>query len=277
MPWFALARDLGVIIRTFEPGENPDQTVSHLESHITPRTRVVSVSHVTCTTGYVLPIMRIARLCRARGIFSVVDGAQAVGMIPVNLHHLDCDFYATSGHKWLLGPKGTGFLYVRRDLLGSWRPRWVGAYSDQTFDLDKGVFETLPEARATEYGTRNTALILGLGAAIDFVNVVGIDRAAARGRALARRLAEGLRPIDGVHILTPDSPHSAASITTLRLPSGRMDPWQWCNTLKRDFRIRVRPVGEHRLNGVRVSMHLFNTVGEIDHLVSALKRLLAEH
>ncbi|UCD75543.1 MAG: aminotransferase class V-fold PLP-dependent enzyme [Phycisphaerales bacterium] len=274
MPWLALARDAGLVVRTFEPGDSPDETLELIERNLTPRTRVVSVSHVTCTTGYVLPIRRIAGLCRDRGLFSVIDGAQALGIIPVDLHHLGCDFYATSGHKWLLGPKGTGFMYVRRGMLRTWRPTWVGAYSDEDYDLDAGVFESLPEARAIEYGTRNTAMILGLGAAIDFVNAVGIDRSAAHGRALARRIAEGLRGRPEVQVLTPDADGCAASILTLRLPADHMDPWQWCNTLKRDFRIRVRPVGEHGLNGVRVAAHLFNTVEEADRLISAVQQLL---
>lgn len=274
MPWFALARDRGVTVRTFEPGENPDQTLALLESNISPRTRVLSISHVTCTTGYILPVARICGLCRERGIFTVVDGAQAVGMIPVDLRALGCDFYATSGHKWLLGPHGTGFLYVSRNMLKCWRPTWVGAYSDAKFDLDAGIFETVPAARALEYGTRNIPVILGLGAALDFITAVGIQRAAAHGRALSHRVADALRALPQVTVLTPDAPGCSGSILTLRLPADRMDPWQWCNALKRDFRIRVRPVGEHGLNGVRVSTHLYNTVDEVDRFTAAVAQLL---
>jgi len=275
MPWFGVARDRGITVRTFEPGDGGDDTLGRVEAALSQRTRVVSVSHVMCTTGLVTPVQRIARLCRDRGVFSVIDGAQAVGMIPVDLHALGCDFYATSGHKWTLGPKGTGLMYVRRGLLDQWRPTYVGAYSDRKFDLDRGLLETRPAARSVEYGTRNTPVILGLGAAIDFLEALGAEPIARHGRRLTAHLRRGLRSLPGVEILTPESPDRYASILTFRVTGDARTAGQWCNALKTDRRIRVRPVNEHGLQAVRVSAHVFNTVAQMDRLISALTELMS--
>ncbi len=275
MPWLALARDKGVIVRTFEPGTGGDDTLQRVRMGLTPRTRVVSVSHITCTTGTVLPVRRIAALCRSQGVFSVIDGAQAVGMIPVDLHDLGCDFYAASGHKWLLGPKGTGLLYVRRAMLEVWRATHVGAYSNEAYDLDRGIFETVVAARAVEYGTRNTALTLALGAAIDFARSLGIERIAQHGRALSAHLARRLDDVGEVTLLTPKDAESSASIVTFRVRRPGFDPWKWADTLKNVHRIRVRPVGEHGLGALRVCMHTFNGLEDVDRLVTALGKMIS--
>ena len=273
VPWFALARDRGIGVRLFEPAPTAGETIDRLATALTPKTRVVSVSHITCTLGQVLPIPAIAELCRQRGICLVADGAQAVGMVPLDLHALGCDFYASSGHKWLLGPKGTGFLYVSRRMIDRWRPTHVGAYSDKQFDPDAGVLELLPEARSAEYGTRNAAEMEGLTAAIDFIDGLGMDRVALHGHSLAGRLVEALREFDGVEVLTPREQASSASIVTFRLPQSRWNPWDWADKLRIEYAIRVRPVGEHGLNALRVATHIFNSESEVDRTLQALTEL----
>ena len=276
MPWFALARDRGVTVRTFEVGASDGETMAHIRAAMTARTRVVSVSHVLCTTGAVLPVRQIGELCRERGVISVVDGAQAVGMIPVDLHELGCDFYAASGHKWMLGPKGTGVLYVRQSMLGLWRAPYVGAYSDDRFDLDEGVFEAIRAARSVEYGTRNVPLIEGLGAAIDFLSGLGMEAVAEYGQALAKRFRAEVTSIAPLAILTPDDKHCRASIVTIGAKNGVMDPWRWANALRKRYRIRVRPVGEHGLCGLRISLHIFNSEQQVERLVRALRVIAQE-
>jgi len=273
IPWFALAKDRGVVVRLFEPAPTASETLDHIAAALTPKTRVVSISHVTCTLGQVIPIPALAELCRDRGIYLVVDGAQAVGMLPVDLHALGCDLYAASGHKWLLGPKGTGFLYVSRRMFEHWRPTHVGAYSNKQFDPDAGVLELLRGARSAEYGTRNAADAAGLIAAIDFLDGLGMDRVARHGRNLADRFAESLRAIDGVEVLTPQEKASSASIITFRFPDSCWTPWDWADKLRKEYRIRVRPVGEHSLNAIRMATHVFNTEDELNRTVHALDEL----
>jgi selenocysteine lyase/cysteine desulfurase len=274
MPWLNLAKDEGIIVKTFEPGAGGQDTLDRLSSNLTPRTRAVSVSHVTCTHGLVLPVKEISALCRERGIISVIDGAQAVGMIPVDLHDLGCDFYATSGHKWLLGPKGTGLLYVRRGMLDRWHSIFAGAYSDKKSDLLQGLFERLPEARSVEYGTRNTPIIMGLGAAIDFIEAIRIDRIARYIRGLSLRLRSRLEGMQRIEVLTPSAPAASGAMLSFRVKHSDKSPWQWVDALKTEYRIRVRPVGEINLNAIRVSTHVFNGPDQVDRLVEALTHLL---
>ncbi len=272
MPWFAVREETPITIRTFEPGSGGDDTIERLRGALTTRTRVAMVSHITCTTGLVMPVREIADLCRRQGIVCVIDGAQAVGQVPVDLHSLDCDFYVASGHKWLLGPKGTGVLYVRDEQLDQWRPPFVGAYSDSRFDLSGGVFQRLRPASASEYGTRSTPLVVGLGAALDFLATLGMETVAARGALLAGRLRQGLAELGGVDVLTPSD--AAASILTFRLPAAGGDPGEWSNLLRRDHGLRLRPVGEAGLAAVRASTHVFNSEEEVDRLVDVLRSLL---
>jgi selenocysteine lyase/cysteine desulfurase len=272
MPWFAVRESTDIGIRTFEPGAGGDDTLERLRNTLTDRTRVLMVSHITCTTGLVLPVREIADLCRDRGIVCVIDGAQALGQIPVDLRALGCDFYVASGHKWLLGPKGTGVLYVRDEWLDHWRPAYVGAYSDSRFDLAAAVFERLRPASASEYGTRNTPLVVGLGAAIDLLSTIGMGPVAARGSYLAGRLREGLSALGGVEILTPVD--AGAAILTFRLPASGGDPWEWSNRLRTEHGFRLRPVGEAGLAAVRASTHICNSEEEIDRLVEVLGDIL---
>jgi selenocysteine lyase/cysteine desulfurase len=272
MPWFAVREETAIRIRTVEPGSGGEDTFERLLRALTTRTRVVMVSHINCTTGLVMPVREIADLCQQRGIVCVIDGAQAVGQIPVDLRALGCDFFVASGHKWLLGPKGTGVLFVRDEQLDLWMPPFVGAYSDSRFDLADGVFQRLRPASASEYGTRNTPLVIGLGAAFDFLSTMGMEAVAARGALLARRLREGLAELGGVEVLTPAD--ASAAILTFRLPAAGGDPWEWVNRLRRDHNFRLRPVGEAGLAAVRASTHVFNSEQEVDRLVDVLENLL---
>lgn len=270
MCWLALMKDKGINIKLFEP----DDSLERIADSMTSRTRVLSISHVTCTTGLKVPAREISALCKEKGVFSVYDGAQSAGMFPIDFHDMGCDFYATSGHKWLLGPKGTGILYINKRNLDTWKPTYVGAYSDEKCDLDSLTLDLLEEAHASEYGTRNTPLILGLGAALDFMTSLGMERVAANGRTLAGRLKKGLAKIPSLEILTPMTENASGSIVTFRPKGKKTDPWQWVNRLKKEHNIRLRPVGEHGLNAIRVSTHVYNTTEEVDRLLTVLEEMV---
>ena len=272
MPWFGVREDVQIHIDTFEPGSGGDDTLNRLEAALTGSTRVVMVSHVACTTGMVLPVKEMATLCQNRGIILVLDGAQAPGPIPVNLNELGCNFYVASGHKWLTGPKGTGILYVQDEWLDRWKPSYVGAYSDTGFDLASGGFERLRPASASEYGTRSTPLLVGFGAAFDFLSALGMDSVTSRGGYLADMMRDGLAPLPGVEIITPQNASSA--ILSFRLPLAGGGPGEWCNRLRADHGLRLRPVSEAGLGAVRASTHVFNAEAEVQELVDVLGSLL---
>lgn len=271
-PWLNLRKLRGVVVKMFEPdAKDAAGNVARIEALITPRTRVVQVSHVTAPTGIVMPVAAIGQVCRQRGIWFHIDGAQSAGMIPVALRDLGCDSYATSGHKWLGGPHETGVLFVRRERLDEVQPVLVGAYASDLTDLAT-EFRYVPTAVRYEYGTRNAAAITALAVAAATQETIGRERIAARGRALAGRVRAGLAAIPDLEILTPRSPEASASILTFRTP--RMPYDTLFGHLLTDYQLRCRPVSEEKLNALRVSTHLCNSPDECDRLVTAVATVL---
>jgi len=271
-PWANQEKLRGVVLKLFEPDPaDAAGNLARITALLTPRTRVVQVSHVTAPTGIVMPVDALARLCRERGIWFHVDGAQSAGMFPFSLHAIGCDSFATSGHKWLGGPLETGVLYVRRDRLEEVAPTLVGSYSGE-LDFLPGELKLVPTAVRFEYGTRNAAAIVGLAQAVTFQEEIGRDRIAARGRFLAARVRAGLAGLPDLEILTPDKPALSGAILTFRSPRLAYD--RLFDRLFKEHKIRCRPVSEQRLNAVRVSTHLFNSPEECDTLVARVGEIL---
>jgi selenocysteine lyase/cysteine desulfurase len=250
---------------------DPAGNVARIAALMTSRTRAVQVSHVTAPTGILLPVAAIAQLCRERRVWFHVDGAQSAGMFPFSLHALGCDSFATSGHKWLGGPLETGVLFVKHARQDEVAPVLVGAYSGDAPFLP-GELQLTPSAIRYEYGTRNSAAIVGLAEAVRFQEKIGRERIAARGRALASRLRAGLAPLRGVEILTPESPALCASMLTFRTAALPYDAL--FARLFKDHAMRCRPVSEQKLDALRVSTHLFNSPAECDALVAAVADLV---
>jgi len=273
VPWLAVAKDIGILVRLFEPGKTAEENLNIIDRAITRKTRVLAISHVTCTTGLRFPAKEVCALARRKGVYSVLDGAQVAGMIPLNLHDLGCDFYCTSGHKWLLGPKGTGIVYVRKEMHEVFRPTFVGAYSESKYDLDELVLQYRKAAAATEYGTRDVAGIIGLGAALDFLNTIGMERVAAYNLALASRLKTALTEVPGTELLTPMAPEDSSAMVTFAFHRPEHTAAAHAR-LEKQYRIRTRSVSEHRLNAIRISLHVYNNADEIDALLKALAEIV---
>ena len=269
--WLQQARRRGVVVKVFEPDPiDPAGNLARIEALATPRTRVVQVSHVTAPTGIHLLVPGLVDLCRARGWWCHVDGAQSLGMFPFSLHELGVDSYAASGHKWLGAPHETGVLYLRADRMAEVEPPLVGAYSGELDQLP-GELRLSPTSWRYEYGTRNAALIVGVAAAMRFQDEVGRDRLARRNQALAARLRAGLASMADLEILTPDHPVLTSPMVTIRTP--RLGYSEMFGRLWHDHGFRCRPVSEQGLNAVRISCHLFNTPSEIDGLLAAIEQV----
>ncbi|MCX6563830.1 MAG: aminotransferase class V-fold PLP-dependent enzyme, partial [Candidatus Aminicenantes bacterium] len=155
-------------------------------------------SHVTCTTGQRFPEKEVSKLARDKGIWFALDGAQAPVCVPFDIVDIGVDFYTCSTHKWLMGPKRTGFLYVRQGLLDTLRPLTVGASSSASYDIKKNELVLHPTVQRFEYGTQNDALFYALGKAVDFCEMIGLERIWRHNRALAERFYGGLQAIPGV-------------------------------------------------------------------------------
>jgi selenocysteine lyase/cysteine desulfurase len=270
IPWLARARRDSIVIRYFSPAPEAAVTLERINALINPRTRVIAVPHITCTTGQVLPGAAISRLGRDKGIWVMLDAAHTPGMMPVDVRSLGCDFLASCGHKWLLGPKGTGFLYVRRELAEVLEPRWVGGGVDTDWDLRKGTLTYRPDAHRFDFATQSSALYVGLGAAVDFIHHLGEENISRRGRALARRLRSHMELLgDRVEILTPSEEGGYGSVLGFRLKNYPFDRLQ--QMLLEKHHIVTRAVPENGLNSNRLSMHCYNTPAEVDRVAGIIR------
>jgi selenocysteine lyase/cysteine desulfurase len=269
VPWLAKLQRKGIVIKLFEPSTQAAQeNVDRIEKLITSKTRLISIPHATTTTGQILPVREISSLAKSKGIWLFVDGAQTAGMFPFSLHELGCDAYATSGHKWLLGPKETGLLYVRKDMLDVVQAKFVGAYSDNGFDLAKGTLNFHPTAQRYEYGTVNIPLRVGLGAAIGFLQRIGMENVWKRDQALSTRLFNGLREIPFVEVCSPANPDERGAMVTFK--HGKLSFLELQRHLD-SYKLRTRAVTEGGVDGLRISTHIYNTFEEVERVLEAVK------
>lgn len=260
-PWQLRAARDGIVTReVFIPSPLPggDQVVEAFEAALTPRTRVVAFCHVT-RGGHLYPVRGLAALARERGILSHMDGAQAVGMFPIDLHDLGCDTYSASLHKWFLGPMGTGFLYVRAGARESIRSAFA---HDAT--RDNPAFEPP--------GTNDLPVRAALAASLAFMEQVGIDRVEARTRFLSDYLKERLTATPGARLVSGATRETSCPASTIFEMEG-VDAVASVPVIAERASIHI---DEHRRDGheaIRVSTHVYNTTAEVDRLVEALAGL----
>ena len=243
------------------PG-SPGEIVDVYRQAITPRTRVISMCHMINTNGMILPVREVAELARPRNILVAVDGAQTAGMFPFDLHEMGCDYYAASSHKWLFSPKGVGLFYVRQEAQRHLRPLIVASgYEDESV------------RRFENYNTRNLPELLGLGVSIDFHNLLGAERKGDRIFGLKRYFREKVSDNPAFNIKTPAPDVLSAGITTMEVVGHQVNQVE--STLAGEYNINVRPMSSFGLNGLRISLSVFNTKEDIDYLVGALEEIAA--
>jgi selenocysteine lyase/cysteine desulfurase len=242
------------------PGENnADMILNKISDAITKDTKLVSVSHVFSSTGLRVPIDKISALARSKGILCIVDGAQAAGAIKVNLKELGCHAYATSGHKWLMGPKGTGILYLSQETKDVIRPMQFEE-SHNTYNDSNGVV--------------NQAAILGLAKAIEYIQTVGIDKIEEHNIRLRNRLHDQLSKIKGLKMMSPEPGALASPMIACELPD-RFERTSFVKSLYDQYKISIRPTHKQWFNGIRFSMHIFNTEKEVDFAAGVVKKLVS--
>jgi selenocysteine lyase/cysteine desulfurase len=273
LTWIGLEKRAGTVMKFFEPSTHSQQeNLDRIEKLITRRTRLISIPHVVTTTGLIMPIKEIARLAKAKNVWFFVDGAQAAGMVPFSLHDLGCDAWATSGHKWLMGPKETGLLYVRKEMLDTIAAKHIGAYSDggTGFDFEKGTMSLNAGAQRYEYGTVSVPLRVGLGAAIDFIHRIGMENVWKRDKALSNRLFEGLGSIPDIKVLSPaDDTMRSAMITFMH----EKVPYQEVQKQLTSCDLRTRGVGEGGLAALRISTHIYTMPEEVDRVLEGARTI----
>ncbi|MEN3038118.1 MAG: aminotransferase class V-fold PLP-dependent enzyme [Candidatus Kryptonium sp.] len=271
LPLLNRAKRDGIVLKTFEPDlKNWTGNIEKIEKLITKKTKLIFISHVTCTTGQRLPEKEICKLAKDKGLWIFLDGAQAPGMMPVDVKEYDCDFYTTSGHKWLLGPKRTGILYVKRKNLDLVQPITVGGYSDDGYSIEKNELKFQPSSQRFEYGTQNPALFFGLETAIDFLNTIGIENVWIHNKALAETFYQELLKIPNVDVLSPVDENFRTAMISFKMKNLSYDK---VVSYLMEKRIRVRPVTEGNLMAVRVSFHVYNNEMDVAKILSEIKNL----
>ncbi|HEX6972074.1 MAG TPA: aminotransferase class V-fold PLP-dependent enzyme [Limnochordia bacterium] len=264
-PLFALRERFGLTLRLADLMEPPADVVAALSALMTRRTRLIVLSHVAWSTGERYPIEAVAELAHAHGALLLVDGAQGAGAAPLHLGTSGVDFYALPGQKWLLGPEGTGALYVRAARLPELLNTYAGYESAASWNRSAG-FLPHPTARRFEVGSRHPVALAGQEAALAWLQEeVGLERAIARIRRLAARLREQLAEVPGVRVLTP-----AAHAGLVAFQIGGITPSEAVARLGKEGYL-VRWIDAPA--AVRASCGFYNTEEEIDAFAAAVARL----
>jgi selenocysteine lyase/cysteine desulfurase len=271
-PLYALHDRLGVELRfaEFDGAAAEGEVMAAFDRAIVPGTRLVSLSHVLWTTGMVLPVARIAGLAHERGAVVLVDGAQAIGAIPVSVPDLGVEMYSLSAQKWLLGPEGMGALWVERAFLERALPAFGGHFAWASYD-SRGAHQPFGDARRFQVSGFYRPAVVGMARAIGWLTMfVGLDFVFRRGPAMARLAADRLADVPGVTLLTPRERMAT-------LVSFRIDGWPAQAALDelaaRTFAIaRTLP----SVNALRISVGFWATEDELDRFLDGV-RLLAAH
>lgn len=275
LPWLNRAKLHGIVLKPFEPKTTQAENLGLLKSLVTPKTKVIAIPHVTCTTGLVFPIKEISAFARSKGIFTAIDGAHGAGTFALDLHDLGCDLYASSYHKWMLGPNGTGFLYVREEVLEQVQAYQVGAYSDLGWDMYQNPPEFkgyVPTAHRFDYGSQSLPMIKGAVAAADFHTEIGRGKIEIRIRELNQYLYDGLSDMKSkLDILS--SPASESRISMLTFKPKNRDYQEVAGLISKEG-FRIRQVPESKLDAIRVSTHIYNSKEEIDNFLKSCQKVL---
>jgi selenocysteine lyase/cysteine desulfurase len=266
--WDQRARREGIVVKRISfpiPLEQPGRFLDCITAAITPRTRVIEFPQITNLTGQILPVHDVVRLARARGIAVFVDGAHSFAHFPFTRDALDCDFFATSLHKWLLAPIGTGFLFVRRAQQQSIWPLMAAPK-----DMDQNI------RKYEEIGTHPAANQTAIAAALSFHQSIGDVRKAARLRYLRNRWAKPLKESSGrVTVWTPLEDDQASCAIGLVKIEG-IDPIKLSDHLFAQHKIVTIAIQHKDFSGIRVTPNVYTTLREIDVFTDALRDVLAK-
>jgi isopenicillin-N epimerase len=244
------------------PAKSVNDLVAQMDAAITPRTKVIAITHVTSTTGVLYPAKQISELARRRGIWMHLDGAQTFGMMDINLKEIGCDSFSTSAHKWLMGPLEAGILYVRTDRIPQTWPSIVTA----------GWSDHLKGARKLEvYGQRDDPRIVALESAMDFQSLIGVEKIEARVRFLATNLKRQLTEIPGIQLKTNMEPELSGGVVKIKFAN--RDTKSAYDALYDRYRIAAAPTLYGDAEGVRFSPHIYNSLEDLSRAATAVREL----
>lgn len=274
VPWQMIAKEKGATIRVIPVNDNGEVMLEEYQKLLGPRTKVVALTHASNSLGTILPIAEMTQMAKRYNARVLIDGAQSVAHLPVDLQQLEADFFVFSGHK-IFGPTGIGAVYVREELHDLLPPWQGGGNMIRNVTFEETTFSEAPNK--FEAGTPNIADAVGLGAALDYVQRLGVPAIAAYEHELLQYATEGMRKINGLRLV--GTAREKVGVLSFVLPHRRTEE---IGKLLDQEGIAVR-AGHHcsqpslRRFGlettVRPSLSLYNTCEEVDRLVAAIKRI----
>ena len=275
VPWQMVCEETGANLRVVPIDDTGELLMDEYDRMLSPRTKLVSITHVSNALGTILPAAEIVRMAHAHGVPVLLDGAQAVPHMPVDMREMDCDFYVFSGHK-LFGPTGIGILYGKAELLEAMPPFMGGGDMIKSVTFEKTIYNDLPYK--FEAGTPDIASAIALGAAVDYVTKLGFDQITAHEAELLRYGTQALSSIAGVRIIGTAA-HKAGILSFVMDKAHPHD----IGTILDEQGIAIR-TGHHCAQPVmqrfqipataRASLALYNTKEDIDALVKGIDRVL---
>ncbi len=252
-----LERTCGAKIKKVQlpmPVQRDGDVIKAIADQISAKTKVVMLSHVNTLTGMRMPLAEISKITKPKNIILIADGAQAPGLIKVDVNALGVDAYAASGHKWMLGPKETGFVYWSEGLQNEINP----VFTSSGF-----------ESYSASSGTRNVALISGLGVAIDWLNTIGVEKIEQRCLETRNYCYSKLSAIESIKMISPQAGRLSTGIVSFELKQG--DNRTVAKKLAdQNIIVKVLP----KYNGIRISCHMFVSKNDIDLFVEALTKVI---
>lgn len=266
-PWGLKEKRYGIQIKNVPiglPPKNVDEFVDGFRKAITPRTKVISISHTVYISGLISPLKELSKMAHEKGVLVVADSAHGIGMLDLNMKALGIDFFATSPYKWLGAPTGVGLLFVKKEVQDKvWPTIASGGWNNYK---DSRKYETV--------GQRADALTIALGEAIDFQNAIGKERIERRIKTLAGYLKRELSKIPGVVLHTSRDPYLSGGLTAFHVEG--VDPENIVNYVREKYNIVIRTIGNKREGtyGVRVSTHIYISFKHIDILLEGIKHLV---
>ncbi len=254
-----LADTKGAVIKKITmpyPAKDKKQLLDLVAANITDKTKLILLSHVVTVTGLRWPIKEVSKMIEGRNILLIVDGAQAPGMLHIDLHDMGCDFYACSGHKWIMGPKETGILYMRKAVQNKVNNVFItGGYATYSHSS----------------GTRNAPIIIGFGDVIDWHMAIGSKRSEKRCLDLAGYCRKQLAKVKGLTIISSDNPELSSAIVSFSLDGDVKNGDVF--TQMRDKNITIKRLPQY--NAIRISNHMFTTNKDVDQMITLLKEIIA--
>ncbi len=258
-----IAKRYGVVKKVVSVPNHPandEEIVKLYEAQITPRTKLMMVCHIINITGHILPIRKICDMAHSHGVEVMVDGAHSIGHFNVNITDLHCDYYGSSLHKWLSAPLGAGLLYVAKDKIPKIWPLLADYEKDDT-----------KIQRLNHTGTHPVHTDLAINDAIDYLEMIGMQRKEKRMRYIQRYWSDQLRNVRNIIVNTPVEAHRSCGIANVGVT--HMKPADLAKTLLDEFKIFTVAIDSVNVKGCRITPNVYTTTEELDHFVTAMKTL----